>query len=181
MAEGTPLTDEQRARVLELDSKGHAASHIARVLWEEFGLRKTRNAVIGVLNRSGARQKRPPRAPAPVLARGRKLPSAVNADGCRIPLQISEKPKQSRVSNNHIGGRALRPAPVAAPIASEAVTPANSVGLMEARFGQCRAVVGRGSDALALFCGAPVKTGSSWCPACRGRFIRKLSPADADA
>lgn len=155
MTEGTPLTADQRARVLELDKAGRSASQIATTLYEEFSVVKTRNAIIGVLNRAGARKARG--------SRGNETRKAKTA---------STNP-ESRYGNRKVGGRALRPVPVAAP-AEVADAPAGSVGLLDLAYGQCRTVVGRGEDLLAAYCGAPVRAGTSWCPRCAARHFQPM-------
>ena len=81
-------------------------------------------------------------------------------------------PAQSRVSNNHVGGRALRPVPVAAPDAPPA--PNGGVPLMDLRDHHCRAISGRGADGLATFCGAD-KASGAYCAAHARMFYVSVS------
>lgn len=177
----TAMTDDARKRLQVLDSEGHSASAISKALWNEFGIYKTRNAVIGLIHRMGLRKVREPRGrkrigsgiiAAPVLAEGRKRPKAVNAGGYRV--ELPPEPKQSRVSNNHVGGRALRPAPVAAPVAPVEPPPVGGVGLLDLQHHHCRAILGRGADSLAVFCGAS-KSSGSYCAAHARMFYAPAS------
>lgn len=165
----TTMTDDARKRLQVLDSEGHSASAISKALWNEFGIYKTRNAVIGMIHRMGLRKTREPRGrkrigggiiAAPVLAEGRKKPKSVNAGGFRVELPATSEREKSRVSNNHVGGRALRPAPVAAPVAPVEPPPVGGVGLLHLEHHHCRAILGRGADGLATFCGVPKASGS---------------------
>lgn len=131
----TVMTDDARKRLAILDSEGASASAISKALWAEFGIYKTRNAVIGMIHRMGLRKTRESRA-----QRGAK-PAA-------------PKTAQSRVSNNHVGGRALRPAPVCAPVAPSEPPPVGGVGFLDLQPHHCRSIIGRGADGLAVFCGA---------------------------
>ena len=172
MAEKIPLTPEQRAFVLELDAKAVSASQIAHELFNRFGVVKTENAITNVVYRSGARKLRKSRGNETRKGKGKRAAK-----------------RQSRVSNNHVGGRAFRPAPVAAPMPAPEPLPAepalsldlfpHRVGLMAIGYGQCRRVVGRGEDGLALFCGAPARPETSWCPTCAKRMLRQASAEDA--
>ena len=53
-----------------------------------------------------------------------------------------------------------------------------AVPFLEAKFGECRDVVGRGPDGLALYCGKPAKPGTSWCPKHARKYLsgRPLTP-----
>lgn len=173
---GMPNSPEMIKRVLALYVEGHSASSIALVVAEEFGAVKTRNAIIGIIHRSGVRTG-PARSPK----------WRVNRDGERIerndertrkrpakaivvpaPRAASLMREQSRVSNNHVGGRALRPAPVA--LSEVPVAPDGGVPLMDLRDHHCRAISGRGADGLATFCGAD-KASGSYCAAHSLRYF----------
>ena len=140
---GEPLPEAARTRLVELDAAGRSASQIAEALGNEFGVYKTRNAIIGLIHRMGLRKTRESRAnkPAPVQP--------------APPVK-----KQSRHSGRTEGGRPLRPAPVAAPAAPAEAPPAGGIGLLDLEHHHCRAIVGRGPDGLATFCGAPKSSGS---------------------
>lgn len=156
------LPDAARERVAALDSEGYSAGAIAKKLHEEFGIAKTRNAIIGVINRMGLRANREARSP-----RWHVSPKGET-------VARGERKKQSRVSNNHVGGRDLRPAPVAAPVAPVEPPPVGGVGLIDLQHHHCRAILGRGSDGLAVFCGAP-KSSGSYC-ADHGRMFYAPAP-----
>lgn len=145
-ANATP--SEMILRVLDLARDGNTMSVIADKVSEEFGVVKTRNAIIGIINRNRA-------------ALGdvsRKERTAIPT----VPKPSPPRPSQSRVSNNHVGGRALRPVAVAAPDAPP--VPDGGVPLVELQHHHCRAISGRGADGLATFCGAD-KVHGSYCAA----------------
>lgn len=176
----TAMTDDARKRLQVLDSEGHSASVISKALWNEFGIYKTRNAVVGLIHRMGLRKARATRCTKWTVNRKDEIvPCSIKAPAPRKPVvpapaPAAPEPKISRVSNNHVGGRALRPAPVAAPVAplltefvpgfdeGEALEPGAPVPLVQLREHHCRAIVGRGADGLATFCGVP-KTSGSYC------------------
>jgi len=166
-ASSTPMTDDARKRLAVLDSEGYSASAIAKALWDEFGIYKTRNAVIGMIHRMGLREQRARRRTRwAVNHSGEIIPRAAAAPAAPKPA-FAGRPaierKEARHSNNHVGGRALRLAPVFAPVAPmEPTAPAEAVGLIDLEAHHCRAVVGRGADGLAAYCGAQ-KTAGSYC------------------
>lgn len=175
----TTMTDDARKRLQVLDSEGHSASAISKALWNEFGIYKTRNAVIGLIHRMGLRKARATRSTKWTVNRKDEIvPCLIKAPAPRKPViaapAIEVEPKISRVSNNHVGGRALRPAPVAAPVAPVEPQPVGGVGLLDLQHHHCRAILGRGADGLAVFCGAS-KSSGSYC-ADHGRMFYAPAP-----
>lgn len=154
----TTMTDDARKRLQVLDSEGHSASAISKALWDEFGIYKTRNAVIGLIHRMGLRKVRGQRATKWMVSEKGEIISRAGKEPGAQPK--APKTQQSRVSNNHVGGRALRPAPVAAPVAPVEPPPVGGVGLLHLEHHHCRAILGRGADGLATFCGVPKASGS---------------------
>lgn len=158
------ISEEMKARLAELDAAGHSATQIAKALGNEFGVYKTRNSIIGLIHRMGLRKTRESRANKPAPA---------------FPVK-----KQSRHSGRPEGGRPLRPAPVKAPttpVMGNPITPApsGSVGLLDLEHHHCRAIVGRGTDGLATFCGASKSAGSYCAAHARGYFASTSSFREA--
>ncbi|MFG1340395.1 GcrA family cell cycle regulator [Xanthobacter autotrophicus] len=163
---GDPLPEAARTRIAELDAEGRSASQIAEALGNEFRVYKTRNAIIGLIHRMGLRKTRESRANKPAPE----------------PAAQAVK-KQSRHSSRSEGGRPLRPAPVKAPAAPilvpSAPAPAGGVGLLNLEHHHCRAIVGRGPDGLATFCGAPKSSGSYCAEHARHYSARLASFSEA--
>lgn len=168
----TTMTEEARKRLQVLDSEGHSASAISKALWNEFGIYKTSNAVIGLIHRMGLRKVRGQRATKWMVSEKGEIISRAGKEPGAQPK--APKTQQSRVSNNHVGGRALRPAPVAAPVAPAEPPPVGGVGLLDLQHHHCRAILGRGVDGLAVFCGAS-KSSGSYC-ADHGRMFYAPAP-----
>lgn len=157
----TTMIDDARKRIAVLDSEGHSASVISKALWNEFGIYKTRNAVIGLIHRMGLRKTRGQRATKWTLNRKDEIVP------CSIKAPAPVERKQSRHSNRVEGGRAFRPAPVKAPVAIQIeaapeVVEGGPVPLVDLREHHCRAIVGRGADGLATFCGVS-NTRGAYC------------------
>lgn len=169
MAKGTPNSDELRERVLSLYRDGYSAGMISRMIGDDLGVVKSRNAIIGIINRAGVRAGLPRstrwrlnRHGLPVEQMAHK-PAAQRAERVKNTAKLSApKTTQARVSNNRVGGRALRPFPVAAPDAPAVAD--GGVPLVELQQHHCRAISGRGADGLATFCGAD-KVHGSYCAA----------------
>lgn len=158
------ISEEMKARLAELDAAGRSATQIAEALGNEFGVYKTRNAIIGLIHRMGLRKTRESRA--------------------NKPAPVPSVKKQSRHSGRPEGGRPLRPAPVKAPtppVMGNPITPepSGSVGLLDLEHHHCRAIVGRGTDGLATFCGAPKSAGSYCAAHARGYFASTSSFREA--
>lgn len=160
------ISEEAKARLAELDAEGRSASQIAEALGNEFGVYKTRNAIIGLIHRMGLRKKRESRANKPAPA-----------------PPVPPVKKQSRHSGRPEGGRPLRLAPVKAPIAPilvpSASAPVGGIGLLDLEHQHCRAIVGRGPDGLATFCGAPKSAGSYCAEHAHVYFARPASFREA--
>jgi hypothetical protein len=136
--------DMQRA-VLALKAEGKNYSQIADAL----GI--SRSAVAGYVSRHRKRL-----APLEVRAEERVLRN----------IKRNIKRAENRVREPQALRGAPRPPeasaePLVPPILPEPVT--DGVSILHVRFGQCRWVLPRKHEGLAVFCGEPTLTGKSWC------------------
>ena len=160
MAAGIRLPDEARERLAKLWLEGYSASAVSRMLYDEFGEYRTRNAVIGIVHRLGLRDG---------VAR-RTTRYRIGDDGVKqVEPRPPKPPRQKRLP---------RPEVVAVDPAAELTPPpviADGVPLMQVRHDHCREVLGHGEDGLAVFCGAPMVR-SSYC-AWHGRINYQPAPS----
>lgn len=143
-------TQEAYALVKREWANGLSAAQVARQLAVELGVRKSRNAVIGVVYRNGFKPKRNKKTYAGVALAAKRR--RIKRDRARL----AEKPE------------AYIPQPD--PVASL------SIPFMELRAGQCRAVTDNTRFAQRC-CGHPVDEQGIYCPAHRARHYRKREAA----
>lgn len=128
----------------------------ASIIAETYGV--TRNAIIGIWHRARAS------GALPLVVRS---PQQNGGDSKRIP-KICAEPKPRAVDK--IIKAPDGPATTAVQIARKKFAPrryaeinCDPVSLREAKECDCRYWIGKGDDGLALFCGAKVEVGTSWC------------------
>jgi hypothetical protein len=113
---------------------------IAATLSERYGVRITRNMIIG---------------------KARRIGIALNSNKCGAPKGTRRVAKADK--DKLVKFRAVYKPREYVP----AIEPLR-VPFMELRRDQCKEVVGTGGDALAIYCGHPTD-GGPWCPSCRDR------------
>lgn len=147
MAAGTRLPDEARERLAKLWLEGYSASAVSRMLYDEFGEYRTRNAVIGIVHRLGLRDG---------VAR-RTTRYRICDDGLeQVEPRPPKPPRQKRLPRPAVAAPEPTPTPDPAP----PPVIAEGVPLMALQIHHCREVLGHGEDGLAVFCGAPMVRGS---------------------
>lgn len=154
----TPWSAEEKARVLTLDLEGWSASQIANAVTVEFGNRRTRNAVIGVINRSGFRERRALRAPSRRAPKSSIRPQAaayVSADSTEdeaddwVEVDAEVPSHQQPPVCNGDGAQ-------------------KGVALNDLEPIHCRNPI---HVRPYLFCGKPKVFGTSWCEECAPRML----------
>lgn len=146
-------SDELKEKVRELYTSGMSAGLIADALWEEFGERRSRSAVIGIANRlglCGARKVKRPTSAKPNLGRtGKRLsPPPRQKDDLLAPAR---------------GEPRLKVAPPVLVAPPPALEPQKAVSLFDLEAGDCRFII---AQHPARFCGRPVAFGTPYCAAC---------------
>jgi hypothetical protein len=134
-----------RDAVLALKAEGKNYSQIADAL----GI--SRSAVAGYLNRHRERM-----APPEVRAEKRQVRNIK-----RNIKRAENRERKPQVLRGAPRPPEAPPAPPVPPTLPEPVT--DGVSILHVRFGQCRWVLPRKHEGLAVFCGEPTLTGKSWC------------------
>jgi GcrA cell cycle regulator len=151
-----PWTDEELNRLKALVNTGISASQIAKELPG-----RTRNAVIGCMQRRGIQNKNHPPA--------EHKPNSPNAKKIVRPKPVP-KPKRKPPM--------AMPPEVPLPAVTETgenYTPLN-VTLTMLRFNQCRAVVGPIDGMDTKFCGHKTDDGYSWCDFHKKLYLVPIQP-----
>lgn len=158
----TPWSPEEKERAIALDLKGLTASQIADAVSVEFGTRRTRNAVIGLINRSGARERREARAPSRSLAALARGKAKARAHIAKLPLvqPILFSPSKAAEAKDDPATSARSPDNVEI---SKIGVPLNMLEPVH-----CRNVI---QENPYLFCGRPTAFGTSWCAECAPRIF----------
>jgi hypothetical protein len=147
-----------RDAVLALKAEGKSHSEVADAL----GI--SRSAVAGYVNRHREKS-----APAEVRAEARKIRN--------IKRQVKRAENRERPPVTLKGAPRLPPPPprpLVPPTLPEPVT--EGVSILHVRFGQCRWVLPRKHEGLAVFCGEPTLTGKSWCAHHNARMFQAPPP-----
>ena len=141
-------SDERVARLKELWAGGHSCSSIAGQLG---GL--TRCAVIGKIHRLGLS------SPETKISR------------VGLPRKPKKQPDIRRKKRFVFGPRGAHMvlAPDFSYLGAQPAEGFIGLTLLQLKGGQCRYATGGEDDKPFLFCGQPVKEGSSYCPACHAR------------
>lgn len=145
--------EEEKAFALDLDAHGFSASKIAEELNREFGTMRTRNSVIGIIHRSGVREKR----------------------GKRTKVRSTAGPPRTETSKRHRKERmeniALDQECLAAEVPeTHPPSPEGGVSIMDLERWHCRRVV---HERPAMFCGKPAAFNTSWCTECAPQIFTK--------
>ncbi|MGU3495909.1 GcrA family cell cycle regulator [Xanthobacteraceae bacterium A53D] len=149
-------SEQLKNRIRDLWLEGHSAGQIASRVGTEFGQHRTRNSIIGIINRMGIRR---------AAGMKRSTRDARTANGQAADKAARSKPASAK-------GAAL---PAAAPleivsiVAPAPVMPVvdGGIPLIGAPNAACRYWVS-GQGATLMVCGATVRPGSSYCPCHHG-------------
>lgn len=142
---------QKHARILGLWKTGATSGEIAELV------KLSRSAVMGILFRARKRgliemrktdtvEKKPRTEPRRARVKRLVLPSVFDPEPDAAPIFDYDA---TPITDNH------EPSP----------EPCEPVHILDARFGQCRWIVGRAHDNLVNFCGQPTKGGLSYCVA----------------
>lgn len=140
-------TEETRAFVRERWADGQSASEISSAVSDRFGVRKTRNAIIGYIHRAGLSRNAPPSARAVQAAHAR---AAV-----RARRERAAKPR--KVKTPPLEPMSLRKALI---LSLEPLNDSTRVDAIARR--QCRFIHGDPAKQWA-FCGRTKQAGSPYC------------------
>jgi GcrA cell cycle regulator len=133
-------TAEEKSILIEHWDSNKSAQEISNMLGT-----KSRNAVIGKAHRLGLASRKkasPPRNPT-------KVPKVANDN---------TEPKMAKIRTIKAKPPTKLSAEVPLPTGQHPIT------IMELTSNTCRAIVGRGSNGLATYCGEEVFPGKVWCP-----------------
>lgn len=134
-------TTEHTEFAIKLWKEGHSANAVARALTREFGVHRSRNAVIGRLNRLGHAR---PAPTSPATYKPAKPKRALNVLLKRPTIKVEREPKPTR-----------------APVVIADVS--NAKPWTERGFGECAFPLGE--KGAVMSCCAP--TAETYCPAHR--------------
>ena len=157
-----PWASEEKERAIALDLKGWTASQIANAVSVEFGTRRTRNAVIGLINRSGVRERREARAPS------RRAP-APPKPAERAIQPVSEVASAVSIFSSPSLPDVRQEAEAASDISGDdGDISFKGVPLYNLEKVHCRNVI---RERPYLFCGRPTVFQTSWCGECAPRMF----------
>lgn len=157
-----PWASEEKERAIALDLKGWTASQIANAVSVEFGTRRTRNAVIGLINRSGVRERREARAP----SRRTPAPPMVVERAVKSP---PESVSVAALFSNPSLPEACEEAPASSDISGDdGDISFEGVPLYNLEKVHCRNLI---RERPYLFCGRTTVFQTSWCGECAPRMF----------
>lgn len=181
MGRQVPYSELERKLIIRMWREGKSAREISDAVAKRFRKKRTRNAVIGLVNRSGLppRQKPTPRiapiqkaAPksAPSSAPARKAPGVTKMTGGAV-FGAAQSARRARAEARQIPEPKPKP-PQALP--APVLTPRN-LTILEVTDQTCRYPV---TDAPPhRFCGHPPLTGKVYCEAHHALILRKEEAA----
>lgn len=160
MGTGAAYSEAETQLIRELWTEGQSASEISQALWSRFGRRRSRNAVMGVVHRSGLKRNNPGAIPPVRSAKRKARPTRRTASAPKPPPQPRAKPAPDKA-------RARKAVPAGRPHRRRAVKPspppAGGLTVLELTGQTCCFPL---TAALPhRFCGHAVLPGKSWCAA----------------